>query len=128
MFGVPENKEIQKIAMTIYEDYDGIISSVCHGTAGIVNLKTKDGEYVFKGKKVNGYPDSFENEEAPYFQHFPFLIQKTLEERGGVFKFSERNVSHVEVDGNLITGQNYLSSKDVALKIIENLANRKKTK
>jgi len=123
MFGVPENKEIQNITMSIYEDYNGIISSVCHGTAGIVNLKTKDGNYLYKGKTVNGYPDSFENKEKEYFKNFPFLIQKTIEERGGIFKFSKRNESHVEVDGNLITGQNYLSSKDVALKIIEKLKN-----
>ncbi len=126
MFGVPENEEIQEISMTIFEDYNGIISSVCHGTAGIVNLKTKDGSYLYKDKIVNGYPDSFENREAEYFQHFPFLIQKTIEERGGIFKFSPRNVSHVEVQGNLITGQNYLSSRDVVLKIIDNLNNRRK--
>ncbi len=126
MYGVPENKDIQKISMTIYEEYNGIISSVCHGTAGITNLKTKDGNYLYKNKIVNGYPDSFEKKEAEYFKHFPFLIQKTIEERGGIFKFSPRNSSHVEVQGNLITGQNYLSSRDVALKIIENLSNRKK--
>jgi len=127
MFGVPENAAIQKIAMTIFEEHNGIISSVCHGTAGIVNLKTKNGDYLYKGKVVNGYPDSFENKDAEYFKHFPFLIQKTIEERGGVFKFSsKRNVAHVEVQGNMITGQNYLSSKAVALKIIENLNNRKK--
>ncbi len=125
MFGVPENYEIQKISMTIYEKYNGIISSVCHGTAGIVNLKTTDGDYLYKGKIVNGYPDSFERKEAEYFKYFPFLIQKRIEDRGGVFKFSPRNVSHVEVDGNLITGQNYLSSKDVALKIIEILNSRR---
>jgi putative intracellular protease/amidase len=125
MYEVPENKDIQKIAMTIFEDYNGIISSVCHGTAGITNLKTKDGNYLYKNKIVNGYPDSFENQEAEYFKQFPFLIQKTIEKRGGIFKFSPRNFSHVEVQGNLITGQNHLSSKDVALKIIENLNNRK---
>ncbi|MFD0992550.1 nuclear transport factor 2 family protein [Tenacibaculum geojense] len=124
MFGVPENKDIQKISMQIYEDNDGIISSVCHGTAGIVNLKTKNGNYLFKNKVVSGYPDSFEKKDAEYFKHFPFLIQKTLENRGATFKFSPRNNSHVEVDGNLITGQNYLSSAGVALKIIENLKKR----
>lgn len=127
MYGVPENLEIQKIAMTVYEQYNGIISSVCHGTAGIVNLKTRDGNYLFMNKVVSGYPDSFEKKDAEYFTHFPFLIQKTLEDRGAFFKFSPRNHSHVEVDENLITGQNYLSSKDVALKIIENLNNRKKS-
>ena len=112
--------------MTIYEAYNGIISSVCHGTAGIVHLKTKDGKYLVEGNVISGYPEAYEKEGAEYFKQFPFLIQKTIEDRGGVFKYSPRNSEHVEVSGNLITGQNYLSSKGVALKIIEKL-NRKKS-
>ncbi len=121
MYGVPDNTAIQNIVMTIYEDQKGIISSVCHGTAGIVHLKTKDGKYLVEGKRVNGYPDAFESKEAEYFKQFPFLITETIEERGGIFKYSPRNTVHVEVDKNLVTGQNYLSSKHVALKIIEML-------
>ena len=121
MFGVPENTAIQNIVMTIYEDQNGIISSVCHGTAGIVNLKTRSGKYLVEGKRVNGYPDAYERKDAEYFAFFPFLITQTIEERGGDFNYSPRNTYHVEVDGNLVTGQNYLSSKPVALKIIEML-------
>ena len=121
MFGVPENTAIQNIVMTIYEDQNGIISSVCHGTAGIVNLKTRSGKYLVEGKRVNGYPDAYERKDAEYFAFFPFLITQTIEERGGDFNYSPRNTYHVEVDGNLVTGQNYLSSKHVALKIIEML-------
>ncbi|WP_234859159.1 nuclear transport factor 2 family protein [Aquimarina aquimarini] len=124
MYGVPENKEIQKLSMTIFEKYGGIISSVCHGTAGIVNLKTKDGKYLVNGNTISGYPDSFEKQDADYFKQFPFKIQETIEKRGGTFRFSSRNSMHVEVEGNLITGQNYLSSKHVALKIIERLRNQ----
>lgn len=124
MYDVPKNKEIQKITMTIFEEYNGIVSSVCHGTAGIVDLKTKDGKYLVNNKIISGYPEAYEKEGAEYFKQFPFLIQKTIEERGGIFKYSPRNSVHVEVQGNVITGQNYLSSKDVALKIIENLNNR----
>lgn len=127
MYDVPKNKDIQKISMTIFEEYKGIISSVCHGTAGIVNLKTKEGKYLVNGKTVTGYPEAYEKESAEYFKQFPFLIQKTIEERGGAFKYSPKNNIHIEVQGNIITGQNYLSSKDVALKIIENLNNREKT-
>ncbi|MTI31112.1 nuclear transport factor 2 family protein [Xanthovirga aplysinae] len=119
MFGVPEDKEIQAIAMSVYEDNQGIISSVCHGTAGIVNLKTKEGKYLVAGKRVNGYPDAYENKKASSFKHHPFLIQKTIEERGGTFKYSDRRKAHVEVDGKLVTGQNYQSSAPVAQKIIE---------
>ncbi|MGB0891073.1 MAG: nuclear transport factor 2 family protein [Flavobacteriaceae bacterium] len=119
MFGVPENKEIQKISMDIYENYNGVISSVCHGTAGIVNLKTKDGNYLVNGKRVSGYPDDYENPKKPYFKTFPFLIKKTIQTRGGDFRFTERGKFIVETDGRLVTGQNYQSSKPVSLKIIE---------
>ena len=76
---------------------------------------------LIKDKKVNGYPDSYEKQGAEYYKHFPFKIQETVEKRGGEFKFSERNKPHVEIDGRLITGQNHLSSKAVALKIIESI-------
>ncbi|WP_293310184.1 nuclear transport factor 2 family protein [Pedobacter sp. UBA5917] len=119
MYDVPENSDIQGIAMQVYQDNNGIISSVCHGTAGIINLKTKNGKFLIEGKKVSGYPDSFEKQDGEYFKHFPFLIQKTIVERGGTFNFSKRNESYVEQDGRIVTGQNFQSSKGVALKIIE---------
>jgi len=119
MYGVADNKAIQAISMEIYEKHHGIISSVCHGTAGIAHLKTRDGKYLVAGKRISGYPDEYENQSAAYFQQFPFKIQQTIEERAGVFKYSARNQAHVEVDGRVITGQNYLSSALVAKKIIE---------
>ncbi|MBY0245241.1 MAG: nuclear transport factor 2 family protein [Sphingobacteriaceae bacterium] len=118
MYDVPENEDIQRIALQVYEENNGIISSVCHGTAGIVNLKTKDGKYLVHGKKISGYPESFEKKDSEYFKQFPFLIQKTIEERGGNFKHSAQDVPHVETDGRVITGQNYQSSSGVAQKII----------
>ena len=128
MFGVPQNKEIHELVMSIYEDNKGVIASVCHGTAGIVHLKTKDGKYLVDGKRVNGYPDEYENKEADYFKEFPFLITKTIKEHGGKFKKSPRNTVHVEVDGRLITGQNHLSSELVALKVIEALKAKEEVK
>ncbi len=121
MYGVPENEAIQQLAMQVYEEHNGIISSICHGTAGIINLKTKDGKYLVAGKKVNGYPDDFERHDAAYYQQFPFRIQHTIEERGGTFRYSPRNTPHLEVEGRLITGQNHYSTKLLALKIIETL-------
>ncbi len=119
MYGVADNQAIQDITMEIYEKHGGIISSVCHGTAGIVNLKTKDGKYLVNGKRISGYPEAYENQSKAYFKEFPFFIQKTVEERGGHFFYSERNTPHVEVDGRVVTGQNHLSSAQVATKMIE---------
>ena len=121
MYGVANNQEIQSLVMDIYENYNGIISSVCHGTAGIAFLKLSTGEYLVSGKRISGYPDEYENPKKAYFKQFPFQITQTIEKHGGDFNYSPRGKSHIEVDGLVITGQNYLSSALVANKIIEML-------
>ena len=121
MFGVPENREIQKIALDIYEN-NGILSAVCHGTAGIVNIKKTNGEYVFNGKSVNGFPDKFENKNGKYYESFPFSIEKIIKERGGKFSYSNNGWdNYFKVDGRLITGQDPTASASVAKEIIKQL-------
>ena len=125
MYGVPENEQIQKIAIGIYEKNNGVVSAICHGSAGIVNLKTSDGEYIYKGKNVNGYPDKFERMNAAYYQEFPFSIEQKLKENGGRFSYSENNrAQYYQVDGRLITGQDPSAAKIVAQKIINALTNK----
>lgn len=119
MFNVPKNKEIQKIAMDIYEKQEGVISAVCHGTAGIVFLKKADGEYVVKNKRVNGFPEDHEKKEREYFKSFPFLIRKTVENHGGKFFYSDALDEHVEVDGRLVTGQNPASVPKLVREVIK---------
>jgi putative intracellular protease/amidase len=119
MFGVPENKEIQHISKTIYEN-NGIVSTVCHGTAGIVNLKLSNGSYIYEEKQVSGYPDVFENMDSEKYKTFPFSIEKIINKRGGSFSYStKRNANYLEVDNRLVTGQDPSSSISVAKKVIE---------
>ncbi|MBQ0736491.1 type 1 glutamine amidotransferase domain-containing protein [Aquimarina celericrescens] len=121
MFGVPENISIQNISSQIYAN-QGVISAVCHGTAGIVHLKAKNGNYIYQGKKVNGFPDLFENKKAAYYQQFPFSIEETINNNGGNFVYSKKGWdSYYTVDERLITGQDPTASKVVAQKIIETL-------
>lgn len=121
MYGVADNADIARLVMDIYEQHQGIISAVCHGTAGIVHLKTKDGKYLVDGKRISGYPEDFENKSAAYFQQFPFLIKQTILDRNGSFHVGKQSEAHIEVDGRIITGQNYLSSALVAEAIIKQL-------
>lgn len=114
IYGVPENTRLQTIAMQVYERNGGVVSAVCHGTAGLVNLKLSDGRYLVEGKRVSGYPEEFEKQDAAYFKEFPFHIRQTVESRGGTFLTSARDKGYVVVDGRLVTGQNYLSAKQVA--------------
>lgn len=125
MYGVPENRQIQELVMDIYENQNGIVSAVCHGTGGLIHLKTKDGKYLVDGKRVTGFPESYENQSAAYFKHFPFLIQQSIEQRKGIFKNAPRGQVHVEVDGRIVTGQDNLSSIALSQKVIEMLASQK---
>ena len=119
IYGVPENAQLQDIAMHVYERNGGVVSAVCHGTAGLVNLRLSDGRYLVGGKRVSGYPEEFERQDAAYFKEFPFLIRQTVESRGGTFLTSARDKGYVVVDGRLVTGQNYLSAKQVAEAVVD---------
>lgn len=125
MFGVPENQQIQEISRAVYEENGGVVSAICHGTAGIVNLKTMDGKFIYQGKKVNGFPDLFENKEGRYYQEFPFSIEQAINERGGNFSYSEEGWDNYHVsDGRLITGQDPTAAASVAQLVIETLQSK----
>lgn len=119
MYGVPEHPVLQRIAMHVYERNGGVISAVCHGTAGIVNLKLANGQPLVAGKRITGYPEEHEEQDADYFKQFPFLIRQAVESRGGAFHVRERDQPYIEVDGAVVTGQNYASATPVAQAVVE---------
>lgn len=122
MYGVPESQKLQQIAMHVYERNNGVVSAVCHGTAGIVNLKLSDGQHLIRGKAITGYPEAYEDQESAYFKEFPFLIGQTVKAHGGDFRVQEQDQSHIEVDGRVVTGQNYDSTIKVAEAVVKILA------
>jgi len=120
MFGIHDNEEIQSIASKIYESKYGIVSAVCHGTAGITNIKLFDGSYLINKKQVNGFPDLFENKKGAYFQEFPFSIEEEVGKNGGLFQYSEEGWDGFYLtEGRLITGQDPTSSALVAKAVIK---------
>ncbi|WP_271768097.1 type 1 glutamine amidotransferase domain-containing protein [Aquimarina algiphila] len=122
MHDVPDNEVIQNIAMAIYEKKNGVISAVYHGTAGIVNLKTNNGDFLINGKKVNGYPDAFERKEKPYYEEFPFSIEKKVNQHGGHFTYSANGWdSYAIAENRLITGQAPTASAKVAVLVVAKL-------
>lgn len=123
MFGVAENSGIQRIALTIH-DRGGVISAICHGTAGIVNLKNSAGVSVFRGKRITGFPEIFENTGAAYYKTFPFAIGKEIARQGGDFVHSTSfGDNFYVVDENFITGQDPSSTASVAEKVVQAMRN-----
>lgn len=122
MFGIHDNKHINKLAKDIYEQPGGIISAVCHGTAGIAEIKLANGRFLVAGKKVSGFPDLFENKEADYFKTFPFSIEERVVKNGGEFLYSTEGWDeHYVIDDKLITGQDPTSSAGVAQAVIKKI-------
>jgi putative intracellular protease/amidase len=119
MYQVPDDRGLQDIARQVYEQNGGVIAAVCHGTAGIVRLKLSNGQYLLAGKKVTGYPEEYEDQSEPYFQHLPFPMRKTIEAHGGLFKAPDPEKPYIEVDGRLVTGQNYPSAPLVARAVVQ---------
>lgn len=119
MFGVADSKDIQAIATAIYRS-GGVVSAICHGTAGIVNLKQADGSSLLAGRKITGFPDLFENTKADYYKTFPFSIEKEVGRQGGNFEYSKEWAANFYiVDGNIITGQDPSATASVAREVIK---------
>lgn len=120
MWDFPDNKEIAQIAAKIYEN-NGVVSAVCHGPAGLVNIKLSNGKYLVDGKKVN----AFTNEEevaAKADKIVPFMLETKLIERGAKFEKSGLWQEYVVVDERLVTGQNPASAKKVGEEMLKLLA------
>jgi putative intracellular protease/amidase len=126
MWDFPDDTEIAQIAAKIYEN-NGVVSAVCHGPAGLVNIKLSSGKYLVDGKKVN----AFTNEEeiaAKADKIVPFMLETKLIERGAKFEKSGLWQEYVVVDERLVTGQNPASAKKVGEEMLKLLASMTQSK
>ncbi len=120
MWDFPDNTDLQRLAEQIYAG-GGYITSVCHGEAGLVNLKDANGEYLVKGKKINGFTDEEEKMNGTDCL-VPFLGESKLRERGANFVKGKAYTEFAVSDAHFITGQNPFSSTKVAELLVEELA------
>lgn len=117
MFDLAENEEVAKIVEYFFQS-GKLVSAVCHGPAALVNAKREDGKSIVDNKRIT----CFTNEEEGIVklqELVPFLLETRLVNLGAEFVAEKPWAEHVEVDGNLITGQNQNSALLIAEKIIE---------
>lgn len=119
-YDFPDDPELQRLARETWES-GGIVSSVCHGYAGLLNVKLSDGSYLVADKKLTGFSW---NEEivAGVKKLVPFNVEEEMRKRGAKY---EKNLipftCRVTTDGKLVTGQNPFSAKGTAQKVISML-------
>ncbi|MGH7250748.1 MAG: type 1 glutamine amidotransferase domain-containing protein [Nitrospiraceae bacterium] len=120
LWDFPDNNELQVLSRKIYEQ-GGIVSSVCHGAVGLLNIKLSDGTLLIKGKKVTGFSDE-EEKLAELDKYVPFLTEDELVKRGAIYKKADKPwASFAIADGRIITGQNPASGGAVADLVIKQL-------
>lgn len=97
-----------------------IISSVCHGAAGLVSARRADGRPLVADRTVNAFTNA-EEIEVGLQEVVPFLLESRLRELGGRFECAPNWHPFAVRDGNLITGQNPQSSERVAREVLQAL-------
>jgi putative intracellular protease/amidase len=111
MWDFPHQVALDRIAAAIYEQ-GGVVGAVCHGPAGLINIKLSDGSYLVAGKTVA----SFTNEEevaVKLHEVVPFFLAAELVKRGAKHTQTANFQAHVEVSDRLVTGQNPASATGV---------------
>lgn len=123
MYDFPDDAALQKIIRQQYED-NRIVSAICHGVSGLLNVQLSDGTYLVKDKRLTGF-SWFEESLAKRKKEVPFDLEALLKERGAYYeKALIPMTSKVVVDNNLITGQNPFSSKEMAEVIVRRLSGK----
>jgi putative intracellular protease/amidase/uncharacterized protein YciI len=113
MFDLAKNETLASLLRAFHAEKKPI-GAVCHGPAGLANVKLENGQYLVAGKEVTSY--SWEEEIlAQLDKDVPFSLEGTLKEHGGLYTAPHPRKSHVVVDGLLVTGQNPASSRDTAI-------------
>ncbi|HTN46116.1 MAG TPA: type 1 glutamine amidotransferase domain-containing protein [Flavipsychrobacter sp.] len=120
MYDFPNDTVLQNIIKEQYET-GKIVAAVCHGVSGLLNVKLSNGEYLIKDKTVTGF-NWFEESLAKRKKEVPFNLEAELKKRTSKYtKAFIPMTSKVVVDGNLITGQNPFSSKEIAEVVMKQL-------
>jgi putative intracellular protease/amidase len=120
MYDFVGNEALNTLIRNFFEQ-GKIVSAVCHGVCGLLDVRLSDGTYLVKGRKLTGY-SWFEEILAFRKKQVPFSLEQLLGERGADYKKGFIPLlSHVVADNNLLTGQNPFSSKKLSRVVVEKM-------
>jgi len=120
MWDFPENSTLQAITRQIYEN-GGIVSAVCHGVSGLLNVALSDGSSLIDNRQITGF-SNMEEKLVRLDDEVPFLLEDALKQKHTLYSKSLIPfMPYIEVDERLVTGQNTLSARKVGRKVMEEI-------
>lgn len=111
MWDLPDDPALAALTAAIYER-GGIVGAVCHGPAGLVNVKLSNGDYLIKDMFVAAFTND-EEREVGLDRVVPFKLADRLKERGAHHEAGPNWHINVCTSGRLVTGQNPASATRV---------------
>ena len=100
------------------------VSSVCHAPIVLVNARDSSGELIVKDREVTGFSNS-EEDAVGLTEIVPMLVEDTMIKLGARYSKAGEWEAYTRQDGNLITGQNPASSKQVAKLVLKTIGVQK---
>ena len=123
LWDISKCSKLQEISRNIYEN-GGIISALCHGVSGLLDIRLSNGTYLIKNKFITGC-SNFEEILSNNAKYLPFSLQDELMKRGAHYKKSSIPLHSFAIQsGRVVTGQNPASVKAVTNECIKLLNNR----
>ncbi len=119
---VGDNPIVGKVISESYAQ-DKVVATLCSGASALLAARNEDGSWPFVGKRVTGFPTS-EKVDFGVADGAPWLLESRLGEAGAAYIAGEKHKDHVEIDGNLITGQNGASARQTAAAVIAKVNDR----
>lgn len=93
---------------------------VCHGPAALLAADREDGTSAFAGRKITAFSNE-EEHQAGLAGKAVWLLEDRLKGIGADVQVAAPWTPHVVVDGNLVTGQNPMSSARLAAELLKQL-------
>lgn len=117
LWDLAENEDCKRI-IEMFMAEDRPLAAVCHAPAIFRHTKGADGKPSVSGRRVTGFTNT-EEEGVGLTEVVPFLLEDMLKANGGLYEKGSDWVSHVVVDGKLVTGQNPASSEAAAWELLK---------
>ncbi len=127
-FDFPKDPSVQALARSVWQR-GGIVAALCHGSSALSEVKLDDGTALVAGRTVTGFSNAEQDMVKVPRTALPSTVEDALSKAGGLYRSAAPFTSHVERDGNLITGQQPQSAASMARAIVgalsESAAERK---
>ncbi|BEU98791.1 type 1 glutamine amidotransferase domain-containing protein (plasmid) [Acidovorax sp. DW039] len=117
MWDLPRSAELASLLSTAWAN-GKVVSAVCHGPAGLVNVKDTNGQPLVAGRRVAAFTNS-EEAVVGLTDKVPFLLETRISMLGAKYESGPDFQPFAVRDGKLVTGQNPASSDEVARLVLQ---------